>query len=85
LPQFSKLLSIHTSYKANTFLLKIQRRWNFYPRQDLKNMFLKSVHYNLAISEVSHYGFWRVHSSISELRDQTVGFNRGIQKIKKNE
>jgi hypothetical protein len=48
-------------------------------------MFLKSEHYNLAISEVSHYGFWRVHSSISEPRDQTVGFNRGIQEIKKNE
>jgi hypothetical protein len=28
-------------------------------------MFLKFEHYDLAISEVSHYGFLRGHSSIS--------------------
>jgi hypothetical protein len=30
-----------------------------------KTMFLKFEHYDLAISEVSHYGFLREHSSIS--------------------
>jgi hypothetical protein len=29
---FSKILSSRTSYKANTFLLKIVRWWNFSPR-----------------------------------------------------
>jgi hypothetical protein len=28
-------------------------------------MFLEFEHYDLAISEVFHYGFWRGHSSIS--------------------
>jgi hypothetical protein len=37
-------------------------------------MFLKFEHYDLAISEVSHYGFLREHSSISELKDPTIGF-----------
>jgi hypothetical protein len=31
----------------------------------LKTMFLKFEHYDLAINEVSHYGFLRGHSSIS--------------------
>jgi hypothetical protein len=47
-------------------------------------MFLKFEHYNFAISEVSHYGFLRGHSSISELKDTTVGFKKRIQKIKMN-
>jgi hypothetical protein len=35
-------------------------------------MFLKYEHYDLAISEVSHYGFLREHSSISLLKDPTL-------------
>jgi hypothetical protein len=41
-------------------------------------------HYDLAISKVSHYGFLRGHSSISELKDPTVGFKKRIKKIKMN-
>jgi hypothetical protein len=47
-------------------------------------MFLKFEHYDLAISEVSHYGFLRGHSSISELKDSMVGFKKRIQKNKMN-
>jgi hypothetical protein len=47
-------------------------------------MFLKFEHYDLAISEVSHYGFLRGHSSISELKDPIVGFKKIIQKNKMN-
>jgi hypothetical protein len=35
-------------------------------------MFLKFEHFDLAISEVSHYGFLRGHSSISSLKDPMV-------------
>jgi hypothetical protein len=42
-------------------------------------MFLKFEHYDLAIGEVSHYGFLRGHSSISWLRDLMVGFKRRIK------
>jgi hypothetical protein len=42
-------------------------------------MVLKFEHYDLAISEVSHYGFLRGYSSISQLKDPTIGF-----KIRKN-
>jgi hypothetical protein len=45
-------------------------------------MFLKFEHYDLAISEVFHYGFLREHSSISELKDPTVGFKKKFKKIK---
>jgi hypothetical protein len=45
-------------------------------------MFLKFEHYDLAISEVSHYGFLRGHSSISVLKDPLVGFKKRIQKYK---
>jgi hypothetical protein len=48
----------------------------------LKNLVLKFKHYDLAIDEVSHYGFLRGHSSISYLKDPTVGFKKRIQKIK---
>jgi hypothetical protein len=41
-------------------------------------MFLKFEHYDLAINEVSHYGFLRGHSSISQLKDPMVE----IKKIK---
>jgi hypothetical protein len=38
----------------------------FQPKKGFgKTMFLKFEHYELAISEVSHYGFLRGHSSIS--------------------
>jgi hypothetical protein len=47
-------------------------------------MFLKFEHYELAISEVSHYEFLRGHSLISELKDPTVGFKKRIQKNKMN-
>jgi hypothetical protein len=47
-------------------------------------MFLMFEHYDLAISEVSHYGFLRGHSSISELKDPTVGFKKKVQKNKMN-
>jgi hypothetical protein len=43
-------------------------------------MSLKFEHYDLATSEVSHYGFLREHSSISQLKDPTVGFKKIIQK-----
>jgi hypothetical protein len=43
-------------------------------------MFLKFERYDLAISEVSHYGFLRGHSSISELKDFTVRFKKNVQK-----
>jgi hypothetical protein len=43
-------------------------------------MFLKFEHHDLEISEVSHYGFLRGQSSISELKDPTIGFKRRIQK-----
>jgi hypothetical protein len=45
-------------------------------------MFLKFEHSDLAISEVSHYEFLRGHSSISELKDPTVGFKKKAKKIK---
>jgi hypothetical protein len=47
-------------------------------------MFLKFEHYDLAISEISHYGFLRGHSSISKLKDPTVGFKKKVQKNKMN-
>jgi hypothetical protein len=47
-------------------------------------MFLKFEHYDLAISEVSHYGFLRGNSSISKLKDPMVGFKKKFQKIKMN-
>jgi hypothetical protein len=47
-------------------------------------MFLKFEHYDLAISEVSQYGFLRGHSSISKLKDPMVGFKKRIQKNKMN-
>jgi hypothetical protein len=47
-------------------------------------MFLKFEYYDLTISEVSHYGFLRGHSSISQLKDPTVGFKKKIQKNKMN-
>jgi hypothetical protein len=47
-------------------------------------MFLKFKHYDLAISKVSHYEFFRRNSSISELKDPTVGFKKRIQKNKMN-
>jgi hypothetical protein len=47
-------------------------------------MFLKFEHYDLAISEVFHYGILRGHSSISELKDPTVGFKKKVQKNKMN-
>jgi hypothetical protein len=62
--------------------LKILRRWNFSPRQDLKNHVLKFEHYDLSLTEVSHYGFLRGHSSISELKDPMVGFKKRIKKNK---
>jgi hypothetical protein len=37
-----------------------------------KTMFLKFEHYDLAISEFSHYEFLRGHSSTSQLKDPTV-------------
>jgi hypothetical protein len=49
-----------------------------------KTMFLRFEHYDLAISEVSHYGFLRGHSSVSELKDPTIGFKKRIQKNKMN-
>jgi hypothetical protein len=39
-------------------------------------------HYDLAINEVSHYGFLRGHSSISELKDPMIGFRKEFKKIK---
>jgi hypothetical protein len=43
-------------------------------------MFWKFEHYDLAINEVSHYGFLRGHFSISELKDPLVRFKKRIQK-----
>jgi hypothetical protein len=45
-------------------------------------MFLKFEHYDLAISDVSHYGFLRGHSSTSYLKDPTVGFKKKVQENK---
>jgi hypothetical protein len=42
-------------------------------------MFLKFELYDLAISEVSHYGFLRGHFSVSQLKGPTVGFKIRIQ------
>jgi hypothetical protein len=47
-------------------------------------MFLEFEHYDVAISEVSHYGFLREHSSISYIKDPMVGFKKRIQKNKMN-
>jgi hypothetical protein len=47
-------------------------------------VFLKFGHYDLAISEVSHYGFLRGHSSISEVKDPMVDFKKKVQKNKMN-
>jgi hypothetical protein len=48
-------------------------------------LFLRFEHYDLAIGEVSHCGFLRGHSSISELKDPTVGFKKRIyKKLKMN-
>jgi hypothetical protein len=41
-------------------------------------------YYDLVISEVSHYGFLRDHSSIKKLKDPTVGFKKRIQINKMN-
>jgi hypothetical protein len=43
---------------------------------------LKFEHYDLVISDVSHYGFLKGNSSISQLKDPTVGFKKKIPKIK---
>jgi hypothetical protein len=43
-------------------------------------MFLKFEHSDLAISEVSHYGFLRGHSLISQLKDPTIGFKKKVLK-----
>jgi hypothetical protein len=40
--------------------------------------------HDLAISEVSHYGFLRGCSSISKLKDPTLGFKKRIQKNEMN-
>jgi hypothetical protein len=45
-------------------------------------MFLE--HYDLAISEVFHLEFLRGHSSLSKLKDPTIGFKKRIQKNKMN-
>jgi hypothetical protein len=47
-------------------------------------MFLKFEHYDLENSEVSHYKFFRGHSSISQLKDPMVGFQKRIQKNEMN-
>jgi hypothetical protein len=47
-------------------------------------MFLNFEHYDLAISEVSHYEFLRGYSLKSWLKDPTVGFKKRIEKIKIN-
>jgi hypothetical protein len=47
-------------------------------------MFLKFERYDLAISEVSHYGILRGHSSIRYLKDPTIGFKKKVQKSKMN-
>jgi hypothetical protein len=49
-----------------------------------KTMFLKFEYYDLAISEVSNYGFLRGHSSIIHLKDPTVGFKKKVQKNNMN-
>jgi hypothetical protein len=45
---------------------------------------LEFEHYDLAISEVIHYGVLRGLSAISELKEPTVGFKMRIQKNKMN-
>jgi hypothetical protein len=47
-------------------------------------MFLKFEDFDLAISKVSHYGFLRRHSSISELKDPTVGLKKKVLKNRMN-
>jgi hypothetical protein len=47
-------------------------------------MFLNFEHYDLAIIEVSHYGFLRGHSLKNKLKDPMVGFKKIIEKIKIN-
>jgi hypothetical protein len=47
-------------------------------------MFLKFEHSDLAISEVSHYGFLKGHSSINQLKDPLVGLKKKIQNNKMN-
>jgi hypothetical protein len=47
-------------------------------------MFLKFKYYDVAISEVFHYGFLRGHSSISSQKDPMVGIKKRIQKNKMN-
>jgi hypothetical protein len=42
-------------------------------------MFMKFEHYDLAISEVSHVGFLREHSSISLQKDPTFRFKEKVQ------
>jgi hypothetical protein len=46
----------------------------FQPKTGFEKPCLKFEHYDLTISEVSQYGFLRGHSSISQLKDTTVGF-----------
>jgi hypothetical protein len=43
---------------------------------------LRFEHYDLAISEVSHYGFLRGHSSISELKDPRLDSRKESKKSK---
>jgi hypothetical protein len=47
-------------------------------------MFLKFEHYDLAISEVSHYEFLRGHSSISQLKDHMLDSRKESKKYKMN-
>jgi hypothetical protein len=45
-------------------------------------MFLKFEHYDLAISEISYYGFLREHSSISQLKILQLDLRKKFKKIK---
>jgi hypothetical protein len=78
---YLKILSRHSSYKANTFFLKFKDLEISAQDRIWKTMFLKFDHNGLADSEVSHYGFLRGHSSISQLKDRMVQFKKRIQQI----
>jgi hypothetical protein len=74
-------LSSHSSYKAITFFFEFKDLEISAHDRIWKTMFLKFDHNGLADSEVSHYGFLRGYSSISQLKDCTVQFKKRIQQI----
>jgi hypothetical protein len=71
--------------RSKHIFIENSKKMKFQPKTRFgKTMFLKFEDFDLAISKVSHYGFLRRHSSISELKDPTVGFKKKVLKNRMN-